>query len=272
MGRNFDDILIITDMDGTFLDDNRNIPEKNLEAKHKFENHGGLFTIATGRTTESIDKYLHLINPKLPLILFNGALIYDFNTKKALWKATINPSVREDLKRILKQFPQVGAEVIMEDKIYMIQTNDYSIDHVTRERLEYIECDLDDLDDGWYKVLFALDPKLMDEFISFIQSQKINGVSFVRSEKHYYEILPIEANKGNALLKLIEIIGIDRENVVAIGDYNNDIEMVQLAKLGFATENATRDLHKVADKITTTNNAGAVAEVIEFVILNKDNF
>jgi Cof subfamily protein (haloacid dehalogenase superfamily) len=272
MSREFSDVLVITDMDGTFLGDDKNIPQGNLEAKEKLESLGANFTIATGRTILSIQRFIDIIKPKIPMILFNGAVIYDFNQSKILWKKTLDSNIKESLKIVLEKYPQVGSEILIEDKIYIIQYNNYVKRHVSIEGLDYEVRSIDDVPEGWYKVFFALDENLMDEFIEFVGTLDFGNLTFVRSELNYYEILPEGVNKGDALLKLTEMIGIDMNNVVSIGDYNNDIEMVKESKLGFATQNATNALKDVADKITSTNNNCAVANVINYVIENKDTF
>lgn len=84
-----------------------------------------------------------------------------------------------------------------------------------------------------------------------------------RSERILYEILPKGISKGAALCKMADLLGIDKNRTIAVGDYNNDVSMVKAAKLGFAVSNAVDEAKSVADYITVSNNESAIAVIID---------
>ena len=92
---------------------------------------------------------------------------------------------------------------------------------------------------------------------------KAHLFDFIRSERTLYEILPKGANKGTALCKMAELLGIKQERTIAVGDYNNDISMIKAAGAGFAVANAVDEVKAVADHITVSNNESAIAAIVD---------
>ncbi|HAS78146.1 MAG TPA: Cof-type HAD-IIB family hydrolase, partial [Ruminococcus sp.] len=77
-------ILLITDLDGTLLTKDKTISETDLEAINSFRKKGGLFSVATGRTIQAVKPYFDILKPDMPVILYNGAMIYDPKNKKII--------------------------------------------------------------------------------------------------------------------------------------------------------------------------------------------
>ena len=86
---------------------------------------------------------------------------------------------------------------------------------------------------------------------------------FIRSEQILYEILPKGISKGAALTRMAELLGVDMVNTVAVGDYHNDISMIQAAGIGYAMANAHPDVKAIADRITVDNDHHAIAAIVE---------
>ena len=95
------------------------------------------------------------------------------------------------------------------------------------------------------------------------QHPKAEYFDFIRSERLLYEILPKGTSKGNALLKMAELLNISKERTIAIGDYNNDVSMLKKAGLSFAVSNAVAEAKEAADYITVSNNEHAIAVIID---------
>jgi hydroxymethylpyrimidine pyrophosphatase-like HAD family hydrolase len=83
------------------------------------------------------------------------------------------------------------------------------------------------------------------------------------------EVLPPNASKGAALKTLLKELGVAPQNVLAMGDGENDIEMLQLAGIGVAVGNADQRLKDIADHVVGTNDEDAVAQVIERFVLKQ---
>jgi Cof subfamily protein (haloacid dehalogenase superfamily) len=93
-----------------------------------------------------------------------------------------------------------------------------------------------------------------------------NQVELTESEPEYLEFLPAHVSKGQALDRLSRYLGIEQHNVMAIGDYLNDVEMISWAGYGVAMGNAMAEVKAVAQAVTTTNNEGGVARAIAIVL------
>ncbi len=272
MKRKISDLLFATDMDDTILDSNKRVSARNRAAIADFEAQGGRFTIATGRAVPATEPYVKDLGIKLPVILYNGAALYDFDEKRFIWTAELPAKARGYYKEIMAAFPEIGAEALMGEEIYVLRMNEYVSRHVDVERIPYIEKDVDELPDGWFKILFLLPAERMDAVWEFVQSRHYEGVSFVRSTAYYLEMMPLGVSKGQGLLRLAEVLGVRSENTIGIGDYNNDLELIRDAGLGFAVENAPADVKAVADQITPDCNHDAVAWALDYVNTHLEEF
>ena len=134
------------------------------------------------------------------------------------------------------------------------------------------EISLDEAKSGKYKIIKAMflgNPKEMENFQKKCENILKDKYSGVLSQSHVYEVLPKNNNKGTGLKKLAEKLGIKQEEVMAIGDGNNDVEMFEYANYSVAMENAS-DLAAKASKYRTDSNANdGVANAIRKYALNK---
>ena len=115
------------------------------------------------------------------------------------------------------------------------------------------------------KILFSAEsaygiPALADKLFEHPMAKKFD---FIRSDERFYEILPKGANKGTLVTKIAEILGINPEKTIAVGDNDNDVSMLECAHIGIAVSNASESVKKVADFITVSNEEGAIAKIID---------
>lgn len=255
-------LLLVTDMDGTMLTTDKRISNENIEAIRAFQQAGGRFSIASGRSIPSLEHYVDLLQIDTPVILYNGGAIYDFGKKEIVWHSVLNNTAVGYIQDVYEKFPQVGIEILLDDKIYVARSNDIVKRHLDTEHLNYTETTIESAPPGWFKVLFALEPSLMDEFETYMLSKGYGDVCFVRSYTHYFEMLPVGCSKGGALVHLAEVTGTPLEHTVAIGDYFNDAEMLRTAGLGVAVENAPDEIKEIAGLVVCDNDHHAIADLI----------
>ena len=93
----------------------------------------------------------------------------------------------------------------------------------------------------------------------------MNAAHWVRSEVHYFEMLPNGVNKGSGFKRLLEIMNRTDAFTVGVGDYNNDVELIRDASLGVAVASAQGVAKEVADLVVCDNNSGAIAELIDYI-------
>ena len=261
-------LLLFSDLDGTLLTSEKTISPGNIAAIKRFTDEGGLFTLATGRSYNSARRYFDSVPINAPMILYNGAEIYDLKTDKVLYKKTLQPFVRDYLKEILECFPTLGTQLTSRKRTDIVNKSDHIIDHVKLENVEYNYCTVDEIEDTPYKVLFASTAEEIEKLTAFVTAQNYQNVTFVRSEEKYLEMLPLGVSKGSALLKYKEILSNENLRTAAIGDHWNDLEMLESADVSAAPANAVDGIKKQANLVLReTNNEDAASKFIE--ILSK---
>lgn len=263
-------ILLVSDMDRTLITDEFKVPKANIEAINRFINEGGHFTLATGRSASSAVKYLSEVNINAPAILSNGASIYDLKTDKILWNTSLPKSSKDLLLKILDKFPDIGAELYIDENIYIVNMNEWTKRHIINEGFKHSITTVDKAPENWQKILFACSHDYLVEVDKFIKTLSHEGCEVVFSNEMYYEILPTGVSKGTALKRLASMIG-SIEKIVGIGDYYNDESLIEMADLGVATKGAPDDLKAKAGFVTGLCEDGAIADIIEYLEKNKEN-
>ena len=259
-------ILLITDMDGTLLPENKILSRKDIEAINRFRKDGGKFTIATGRTLQSAIKYIEELEIDIPVILYNGSLIYDIHAGKVMFTDELPGYAKDIAKELFDYMENPGGEVLRLDNIYVVCNNEYEQEHVRICQVEPSYSELDEIPEGgWYKILFADRPDRVEALEKYIK-QKNYSVDFVRSHDTFIEMLPKGSSKGAALKEYIKLMGMEDFKVISAGDYHNDIEMIRTADVGAATANAQQDVKNAADIVLkNTSDEAAIAELIDMI-------
>jgi Cof subfamily protein (haloacid dehalogenase superfamily) len=269
----FDGITIISDMDGTLLTDDKRISVENIAAINYFRENGGAFTIASGRIYNKILIYSHLLNLDLPVISHNGAVIYAPAANKTIHREFLKGNYRGLISEIYQRYPYIGVEAYTESDVRFLKHNKYIDWHISDEKFasggkntQIRWYGFYETDEEWCKILMAMSKKDCDFFEKTLP-EEYPEYKFVRSEAHYYEVLPKDANKGSAAAKLMDFITKPMDKLYAIGDNMNDKELIETAKVGVAVKNAASGLKDAADIVLDcTNGENAVAKLIYEVL------
>lgn len=261
----FEGILLVSDMDRTLITEKFAVPQRNIEAINRFIAKGGHFSLATGRVASSAEKYLSRVTLNAPSILSNGASIYEFDTHKTLWSTSLPLSARGLLGQVIERFPDVGAELYIDEQIYIVNSNEWTQRHIVNEGFKYVKTELQGAPDGWQKILFADKNARLREVDEFIRSIGHEGCELVFSNEMYYEVLAKGITKGTALHRLAGMLGIPVKNTVGIGDYYNDLTLVEMAGFGATVAGAPKELADAAGFVTGPCENGAVADLIEYL-------
>lgn len=238
--------LIALDMDGTLLNDELEVPERNREAIKKALDKGVEVVISTGRGFNAC--YPYAVDLQLPsyLISANGAEIWTME-KELLQRSGLET---EMMKKLYNIATQVGVGM------WMIST-----EGAFREELP---TDLENYE--WLKFgCHTEDEKKLDILVK--EFSQYEELELSNSLPTNIEVNAKGVSKAKALNFLCELIGITMDNVMACGDSLNDIKMIQEAGIGVAMGNAQEAIKNVADYQSVTNNEGGVAEAIEHFIL-----
>ncbi len=263
--KKFEGILITTDLDGTLLNDEHIIPKENLDAIEYFKENGGYFTFITGRPTVIIGDLYNTVKPNAPIGCFNGGGIYDVEKQEYLWTVELSRDALEMVKHVDEVMPEMAIQLCGFENCYFCKMNPSMINHLNIAGFPDLRCHYNDVKEPLAKVLFADESeenlfKLMDILNNHPRAGEFD---FIRSYAEYYEILPKGMSKGLLVTKLAEILGIDKEKTIAIGDNDNDASMLISAAVGVAVSNASPMAMEAADIITVSNNECAIAKIID---------
>ena len=249
MGK-YDGILLMSDWDGT-LSTGGTVTEENRRAIRDFQAEGGKFTICSGRSYAHFDKFKELVLPNAPLCAYNGALIVD----------TDGTILRESF---LGEDALEAAREIIRSGIFTSRFILY-----TRENGDPADCDMTDFLENPEKYSKMHHYKLV--FVGSDENEALRGKALAekilpegyfaaRSWKVGLEILKCSASKGEALKFMKQRLG--SRLAVAVGDYENDAEMLRAADIGYAVDNAVPYTKAAADRITVAASDSAIARII----------
>jgi len=259
--------LIASDMDGTLVNDKSELTERTKAAIRKTVESGVLFVTATGRPFSNVQIVNELIDVDMPFIVFNGAaacmgksgkLLFERFLDFELAKEAFDIGQKSGMAQILWTGPRLWANRVCEE------TKSY---HSFCKGLDMtIVTDLTAIKDevkGISKVLWIDDPAKIKE-LSVEMNTHFNGrLQCVSSMAHFLEFISNDAGKGTALAEIGRLFGIDRSEMIAVGDAYNDVSMLKYAGFGVAVANAPDDVKAICDHVTLSNNEDGVAEVIE---------
>lgn len=263
---NFNKVIIMTDLDGTLLDDEKKVSEKDMAAIGDFRKNGGLFTVATGRGVAMARRVVDELGIDMPCVIFNGAAVYDFKKSEFLWHSSMPSSAVDYINCLMKEFPDIGIEILRGDKVFVVNNNETVDEHMAIESVVPVYADITEVPkDNWLKVLIAYPPEELDGVVEFTKTACNKGVNWVRSSPVYYEMLPEGISKGTGLPRLLEAIGRTDCFTVASGDFGNDYDMVRMADLGVAVANAQDEVKKAAKLIVGDNNSSPMSQIIEYI-------
>lgn len=264
----FNKILLLSDMDGTLLNSNGEISIENQNAINYFIENGGIFGVATGRGHRNSLLFLKEIEVNGPCIIYNGCAIYDFKDHKFLKLLELKKTrLKSFIKLCMKEFPRVAIQIYDKDMCYLVSQESMVDLEFMRTHQPCKVCELEEiLDIPWIKILFC---GSMDELGALnrrmIENKLEDDIGWVFTSEIYLEYLPYGVNKGSALRDIRGLMDSDLK-IYAIGDYNNDVEMILAADVGIATGNALELLKSIADMVTVSNDESAIAHVIYNII------
>lgn len=262
--KRFEGVLLVCDMDGTLLDSRRQVSRQNMEAIEQFVHEGGKFTVATGRTERSVQQFPYNLPINAPVIVYNGALIYDLSSDKPLWSSCLSKEAYGLVKEIYEEFNGIGIEVFHGGDAYFLQENEETDKHLERERLTVHRTAIYEVPQPWYKVILAWEPSLLPQVEKFLKD-KMEFTRNVYSEPQFLELLNKNTSKGCALEQLASLMDQGDFKTIAVGDNLNDMELIETANVGIAVENAHQQLKSAANLCCCHHDKHAVAQVIEWI-------
>jgi 5-amino-6-(5-phospho-D-ribitylamino)uracil phosphatase len=272
--------LIVADLDGTLVDSKtleiyNNINQLLRTLKHPYKVD---LVIATGRTLQGIKEIigkLYLIKG-MPLILYNGGLIISNDQLNIIYKKKIS---KESLEKIVNLKDIFNIKVLA----YSYGESDWfnKIDGYEKvygwsnKNMDFIEFNKMPIE--WHENMDAIekiDPVAILIEISevgnelqklFSELDKIVDITYTSSGFAYIEIRPIESNKANAIEYLAKELNYRKNEILTIGDNDNDTEMLAWAGIGVAVANASPNAYKNSNYVCTHSISEGVVEILRLV-------
>ncbi len=262
--------LIISDFDGTLINDNQQILPTVRTAIENYVECGGIFAVCTGRMTCCILPRVRELGLKGLVVAYQGTVIADIESGKILKNGGINS---EGVAEICRNIKELGhpVNVYSSDDLY----TDIPKDNVYLQRYErivgidakHVDGDIAEfvLKNGLFCQKVAILIAHEEQAAVFNELKRRLGKKYdvTCSAKVLIEVSPLNDNKGTAVKYLANKFGIPIEKAVAAGDNLNDLPMIKAAGVGVAVGNAIDVLKHAADFIAVTNNEGAIAQIIE---------
>lgn len=259
---------IALDLDGTLLDSQKNIPERNLRALFQAQEQGSKLVIASGRCVQGIQRIadqLRLSQYGGFLLAYNGGILQECATGKILHEDTLPedkiPYLYECGSREgLCNVSYIDGEVVTEQPdnpyvLYLSKANGLPI--------KQVNCFIDAIHKPLNKCLIVGEPdrlKALEEEMKVYLGTEMN---VTRSEPFLLELLPPGVDKASCLAQLLDYLQFNRNQLVAFGDGFNDRSMISFAGVGVAMGNAQEEVKAVADMVAPTNDECGVAQILE---------
>ena len=265
--------LVALDMDGTLLNKDKKISKENYEAIQKARSMGVKVVLASGRPLKGILRYvkdLNLLDEDDYVIAYNGALVQNTRTGEVISKITMSIGDVEYLYNLSKKL-DVNIHALTPDRVIAPRNSKYTQYEADSNDIPLEIVDFNSLDSSTtiVKIMFIDEPEIIDRVVANLPKEVYEKYTVVRSEGFYLEFLDKKVNKGAGVETLAKALGIDKDEVICVGDAGNDIHMIKYAGLGVAMGNAFPEVKKIADYVTRTNEEDGVAHVIKKFILSQ---
>lgn len=269
--------LVVSDVDGTLINDEGQISEKTKTQIKELKKNGVMFSFASGRLHSALLPLAEELNIRVPIISLDGSVIKSTNSHEFVHQSFLKKKHVQKAVELSEQF-LVNIALCHTDAIYYTESN--SVIPKLLDKYGAIYKDVksyDDYLDETLEIVFAGDNRravsfLRDKFsfpfslgcsISFFKSHTFDDI-------YYLEVRRSGSSKGKALVRLIKYLKIKEINSAVIGDWYNDISLFETKALKICVQNAIPELKRNADYVLKkTNNEDGVGEFFEAILKAK---
>ena len=268
----FKGILIVSDIDGTFLGNGSRVVPENIEAIERFKAQGGLFTIASGRMYLNVKTVVpepaKLLNA--PAIMANGTCLYDFSAEEIIDYAPLGKDLTaRALAWVRENFPTVGIRVstltgfVTDSLTGYIKKDLAPYPNTVRVITDGVWCPRDEV---WLKIVFRDEAQVLEDVRAGLEKRFPGAFECGKSAMRYLEIQMSGCNKASMLVRLRKLaedkLG-RKVTVCACGDYENDLAMLGAADISACPENAIDKVKNIADLCLCHCDKGFIAALID---------
>ena len=259
--------LIASDMDDTLLNKDCQISPRNEAAIRKALDAGKIFLIATGRMYVSVRPYAQKLSLDVPLLTYNGDLVKGSQSGKVYIEHKMKlPTANE----VLAYCREKGyyLQLYVGDSILIKQENDCSrmYTKISGIQTTAIGDALYHTDEEPYKILVMTKSEEFADVWQQFKEDFAGKLDVTSSKDNFLELMEPGVNKWEAVKSVAASYGVQPQEIMCIGDSNNDVKMIANAGIGVAVANAKDSVKQNAKIITASNNDDGVALVIESIL------
>ncbi|MCY6958961.1 Cof-type HAD-IIB family hydrolase [Clostridium brassicae] len=269
--------LICLDMDGTVLDDKKKISHRNKEAIKRAHDKGVKIAISTGRVFASARYYAEILGIKAPIIASNGAYIREKDKDEVIYESLLDKEVCKNICHIIEKYDFfnyfntynriIANKPFPKQNIYRLMNEE--LPNNMKISLDVVSDIKEILEDDSNRIVKFI--SISDDYENLNKAREeidaLGGLEIVRSNINNFEVMNKGCSKGSAVERLSEFYGIKKDEVICIGDSENDLSMIKYAGMGIAMGNGEDYIKSNAKYVTDTNNNDGVAKAIEKFVL-----
>lgn len=260
--------MVVTDIDGTILPYDGVFTQNVLDCIKKLNNQGIKVILATGRMHSSTVPIAKKLGLNTPIISYQGGLIKNIDNK-TLYESNLDSDIAKDVIEWAKK-NNVHLNLYIDDKLFVEKDDDIIKYYIKGKFVDYTVCEFSSLEIKNVNKLLAIDtanPQKVTDWENTLK-EKYPQLYIVKSTPYFCEIGSANAKKSLGVKFLCNYWNIKSEEVLTIGDQDNDIDLVQCGGIGVAMGNGTQNLKLCADYITdNVTNDGFVKAIEKFVLV-----
>jgi len=258
--------FIATDLDGTLLDENGELPEEIFGIIEQLNDKGILFAPASGRQYANLKRLFAPVADKVLFICENGALVK--HKEETLFSAAIKNELILPAISAVRATSWGHVMLCCEENAYI---DDMTSDFRAAAHKSYTNCkEVESLNDvigkeGACKIAVYDDTKNAEKRENFFK-ENVKDLKTVISGKHWCDVMSPEINKGVAIRKVRERFGFKKEELIAFGDHMNDYEMLLECGSAYITKNGYEPLKKEIGNVISSNADKGVIKFLKNIL------
>ena len=262
--------FIACDLDGTLLDENKELPADFDHIIDRLYDIGVKFAVSSGRQYETVADQFKKYKDKMIFIVENGAMVYE--NGKRIHEAPLEKDLARDVLSILKNEPGLYSIACGVHGAFGEPENETHIQDVIMYYLNYFTVDdvvLSSSNDDILKIA-VYDDELSEKHCYPLLSAYYDTANVLVSGEHWLDIMKKGVTKGSAIEKIQKLYGYAPEECMAFGDFMNDADMMRVCAESYAVANAHPDLKALCKYVCESNAENGVSKTIRRAVLGED--
>lgn len=267
--------MICLDLDGTLLTSKHKISKETLKILRDVEKKGIKIVVVTGRAGFDAKRHAEIISKEAYFIGSNGAVVGNVFEDELMHESPFSEKVLNETLSWARQM-KIKPVLYANNKIFITGFREYLM-HLYYAKKMKLNADkhLSFESNGkkripiWAQsgakihkiVFFALRSKKLTQMESILRNYK--NIEMALTGKGCFELTDKGINKSYGIKKLSEYLGIDKSEIIAFGDSENDLEMIKYVGCGVAMQNATSHIKSISDRVTTSNDNEGISVVLK---------